>query len=403
MRVATLVGIRPDFIRMSQMIRLLDASGAEHILVHAGQHYSFRVDGIFFQDLRIRPPDYNLKVGSGSHGDQVGRLLAETGRVLRQIRPDLVVVLGDSNTSLAAIEAAKSNIPVAHIEAGMRSYDWRMPEEKNRMIVDHIADYLYAYTPRYRENLLLEGIPADKIVVIGNPIVDVVEECLPLARRREPLLKTLGLSAGAYVLATVHRAENVDAPETLLRILRGLEMVGERAGVPVVFPMYYRTQNRVRQMEMAIPRRVTPLEPLGFLDFLCLEANALCVLTDSGTVQEEACILRVPCVTLRLSTERPETVEVGANILGGIDPAHILDSTLRMLEAPRTWENPLGDGRASVRAVQDILARQDRILDRTVRVPVQDPRKRLCFAAYLGPEDRLAFPPAWAPEPPDEA
>jgi UDP-N-acetylglucosamine 2-epimerase (non-hydrolysing) len=402
MRVATVIGIRPDFIRMSKMIRLLDASGLEHVLIHAGQHYSFRVDGVFFEELGIRPPDYNLGVGSGSHGDQVGRLLAETGTVLRKVRPDLVVVLGDSNTSLAAIEAAKSNIRVAHIEAGMRSYDWRMPEEKNRTIVDHIADYLYVYTPRYRENLLQEGLPADRIVVIGNPIVDVVEECLPLARRRS-CLGTLGLRPRGYVLATVHRAENVDAPETLAGILRGLEMVGERVRAPVVFPMYYRTQHRVRQMGITMPRNITTLDPLGFLDFLQLEADALCLLTDSGTVQEEGCILRVPCVTMRLSTERPETVEVGANILSGVDPAHICEAALRMVEAPRTWDNPLGDGTASERAVRDILARQDRILDRTVPLPFADPRKRACFAPHLGPEDRLAFPPVWAPDPPEES
>ena len=403
MRVATVVGIRPDFIRMSKMIRLLDASGLDHVLIHAGQHYSFRVDGVFFEELGIRPPDYNLGVGSGSHGDQVGRLLAETGTVLRGVRPDLVVVLGDSNTSLAAIEAAKSNIRVAHIEAGMRSYDWRMPEEKNRTIVDHIADYLYVYTPRYRENLLGEGLPADRIVVIGNPIVDVVQECLPLARRRGSCLGTLGLHPRGYVLATVHRAENVDAPETLAGILRGLEMVGEKVRTPVVLPLYYRTQHRVRQMGMTMPKNITVLEPLGFLDFLQLEADALCLLTDSGTVQEEGCILRVPCVTMRLSTERPETVEVGANILSGVDPARICEAALRMVDTPRTWDNPLGDGTASEHAVHDILARQDRILDRTIPLPVADPRKRACFAPHLGPEDRLALPPVPSADPPGES
>lgn len=395
MRVLTVVGIRPDFIRMSQIIGLLDQSTATHVMAHTGQHYSYQVDGVFFDELGIRRPDYQLSVGSGSHAEQVGRLLLEVEKLLPAVRPDLFVVLGDSTTSLAAIQAVKSNVRVAHIEAGMRSYDWRMPEEKNRTIVDHISDYLYVYTPRYRENLLAEGIAPQKIVVTGNPIVDVVKAYLPRALERKRILETLGLTSGQYVLVTAHRAENVDSRKTLAAILQGLEGVARALRVPVVFPVYYRTQQRLRQLKIAMPAGIRMLEPLGFLEFLCLEAHALCLITDSGTVQEEGCILKVPCVTIRLSTERPETVEVGANDLSGVDPERIVESTLRMVKVGRTWANPLGDGMASARIVEDILRRQKAIEDKTISLPLDDPRKKVSFAGHLGPGERVELRPIW--------
>ena len=396
MRIMTLVGIRPDFIRMSQIIRLLDASGVEHVMVHAGQHYSYNVDAIFFQELGIRAPDYNLGVGSGTHAQQLARLIIEAEQVLEKVRPNLLVVLGDSNTSLAAIQAAKSNVKVAHIEAGMRSFDWRMPEEKNRTIVDHISDYLYAYTQRYRENLILEGVAGHRIKVCGNPIVDVVNAYLPLARERSTILQRLGLVKGEYVLVTAHRAENVDSRTSLSSIFAGLQLVGEKLKLPVIYPMYYRTQKRAQEMKLELPDNGTVLEPLGFLDFLWLEANALCLISDSGTVQEEGCILKVPCVTIRLSTERPETVEVGANILSGVEPERILECTLRMLQVPRNWGNPLGDGKTSSRIVEDMLAHEEEIVDNTFGVPFLDQWKRTCFSPFVSADTRLEMPPAWS-------
>ncbi|MFQ5873406.1 MAG: non-hydrolyzing UDP-N-acetylglucosamine 2-epimerase [Dehalococcoidia bacterium] len=398
MRILTVVGIRPDFIRMSQIIRLLDEGGGEHVLAHAGQHYSFNMDRVFFEELGIREPDHNMGVGSGTHAEQTAKLLIETEKLIFDAKPHLCVFLGDSNTSLAAIAAAKCNIKVAHIEAGMRSFDWRMPEEKNRTIVDHISDYLYAYTQRYRENLLLEGIASHKIKVIGNPIVDVVNVYLPLARERSDILEKMGLVKGEYVLVTAHRAENVDSRDRLTKILKGLELVGEKLKVPVVFPMYYRTQRRVRQMGLQVPKNVMVLDPLGFLDFLYLEADALCLISDSGTVQEEGCILRVPCVTIRLSTERPETVEVGANILSGVEPEQILECTLQMVKASRNWENPLGDGTASSRIVEDILGRQTEITDGTFEVPFLDGRKRACFSPFVDLNTRIDMVPVWSLE-----
>lgn len=396
MRVLSIIGIRPDFIRMSQVIRLLDCAPLDHKLAHSGQHYTYNVNGVFFDELGIRPPDYNMGVGSGTHAEQTAKLLVETERLLTEVQPDLCVFLGDSNTSLAAIAAAKSNVKVAHIEAGMRSFDWRMPEEKNRTIVDHISDYLYAYTPRYRENLLAEGIPTEKIIITGNPIVDVVHTYLDQARKRRNIFGETGVSRGQYVLATVHRAENVDNQDNLRQILAGLDAVGRRLDVPVVFPMYYRTQQRISEAGMELPPSIRVLEPLGFLDFLNLEANALCLVSDSGTVQEEACVLKVPCVTIRLSTERPETVEVGANVLSGTDPDRIVECVSAMVDQPRDWPNPLGDGKASERIVNDIVARRAEIIEHVFIPPLSDARKKASFAPFVAEGTKLALEPTWA-------
>jgi UDP-N-acetylglucosamine 2-epimerase (non-hydrolysing) len=384
MRIMTIVGIRPDFIRMSLVIKGLDeAKDIEHILIHAGQHYSYTMDKIFFEELGIRKPDHNMGIGSGTHAEQTGRLLVETEKMINKIQPDICVYLGDSNTSLSAVAAAKMDIRVAHIEAGMRSFDWRMPEEKNRTIVDHLSDYLYAYTQRYSDNLLYEGILTQKIRVVGNPIVDIVQQYLPVAASRSAILKTLGLQKQQYILVTAHRAENVDYKEPLSNILKGLSLVGQNVKVPVVYPMYYRTQKRVKDMHLELPHGVTVLEPLGFLDFLWLEANALCLVSDSGTVQEEGCILRVPCVTIRISTERPETIEVGANVLSGLKPEHILECVQRMVAIDRNWENPLGDGQASRRIVDDLVANRDQIMNKSFVIPPLDKRRQICFSPYL--------------------
>lgn len=394
MKIVTIVGIRPDFIRMSQIIKKLDESRADQILVHAGQHYSFNMDKIFFDEMSIRAPDHNLEVGSGSHAEQAAKLFVETEKLLFKVKPHLCIVLGDSNTALASVVAAKCNVKVAHIEAGMRSFDWRMPEEKNRTIVDHISDYLYAYTQLYRDNLLMEGVPGHRIMVTHNPIVDVVNTYLPLAQEAK-ILSKLGVRPKEYVLVTAHRAENVDSYDALDNIVKGLKLVTERLDVPIVFPVYYRTQNKLKEMGLSLPKGIIATEPLGFLDFLCLEANALCLITDSGTVQEEGCILGVPCVTMRISTERPETVQVGANLLSGVEPNRILECTQKMIHAKHTWANPLGDGRASSRIVDDILAREKEIEDFSVEVPYLDTRKRASFSTFVSPESRLRIEPPW--------
>lgn len=384
MRVMTILGIRPDFIRMSEIIKGLDeAPSVHHLLVHTGQHYSHAMDGIFFEELALRRPDHNCGIGSGTHGEQTGKVIIGIERLILQERPDLCLFLGDANPTLAAISAAKANVKVARIEGGMRSFDWRMPEEKNRTIVDHISDYLYVYTQRYKEHLLLEGIPEHKIFVVGNPIVDIVTRYRDRARAESRLLNRLGLAPGRYVLVTLHRQENVDDPAVLSGLIKGLEAVAQRLGLPIYYPTSYRTQKRLQEFGIRMPPNVLQTEPLGFLDFLNAEQQAALIVTDSGTVQEEASILCVPCVVARLSTERPETIEVGGCLLAGTDPEDVAAAAEVMIGVERTWDHILGDGQTSARIVDHLVRLEAEILGEEPVPPFVDRRKRLAFSANL--------------------
>ncbi|HUL62250.1 MAG TPA: UDP-N-acetylglucosamine 2-epimerase (non-hydrolyzing), partial [Methanocella sp.] len=290
-------------------------------------------------------PGHHLDVGSGSHGHQTGAMLAGLEDLLAKEAPGLVYVQGDTNTVLAgALAAAKLHIPVGHVEAGLRSFDRAMPEEVNRVIADHISDLLFAPTGASRELLLKEGIPADRIFVTGNTVVDAVRENLRLADGRA--LRRLGLAPKAYLLSTLHRQENVDSRDRLAEILRGLGLVSREQGLPVVLPVHPRTRKMLDSFGLALPDGIRLIEPVGFLDFLAAEAGARLVLTDSGGVQEESCILGVPCVTLRDNTERPETVQAGANVLAGHRSGDILAAARKMLAAEGGWPNPFGDGTA---------------------------------------------------------
>ncbi len=259
---------------------------------------------------------------------------------------------GDTNTVLAgALAAVKLHIPVGHVEAGLRSFDRSMPEEINRIVADHISDQLYAPTENSRQNLLHEGIPAEKITVTGNTIVDAVEQNIRIAQQKVHPLEDLGLEPGNYLLATAHRAENVDEPLRLADILTGLKKISSFFEVPVVFPMHPRTQKMVRKFNLST-EGIQVVDPVGYLEFLILESMASLLLTDSGGVQEEGCILQVPCVTLRENTERPETIEAGANLLAGTNPEKMLAAAVQMKDIiPRTWNNPFGEGDAAQRII----------------------------------------------------
>lgn len=377
----TILGIRPDFIRMSEIIKALDASPlVEHVLVHTGQHYSFTMDRVFFDDMSLRDPDYNCEVGSGTHGEQTGRVIIATEKLILQEKPDLCLFLGDANPTLSAISAAKANVKVARIEGGMRSFDWRMPEEKNRVMVDHISDYLYVYTHRYKEHLLLEGIPQHKIFVVGNPIVDIVKLYRQRAARESQILNSLGLSRNRYILTTIHRQENVDYPETLKSILEALELAADRLQMPVYFPMSYRTQRRIEEFGLKLSPKIVRSEPIGFIDFLKAEQDAALIISDSGTVQEEASILQVPCVVARLSTERPETIEVGGCILAGTQPGHIVAAAEKLIKRERSWQHILGDGRTSRRIVDHLISLREEIESADPLPPYIDRRRRLAFS-----------------------
>ena len=350
--MAVVLGTRPEIIKLAPVVKELERRSIDFFILHTGQHYSYNMDRIFFEQLELPNPKYNLEVGSGTHAEQTAKMLVGIEQVLLKEKPDAVVVQGDTNTTLAgALAAAKLQLPVAHVEAGLRSFDPSMPEEINRVLADHVSTFLFAPTEISRRNLEREGI-TEGVYVTGNTIVDAVQRYAPLVDKAELPVDP----PSEYALLTLHRQENVDNPQRLANALEGVGLVAERLGLPVIFPAHPRTRNRMNQYGIKTPEGVKVVEPLGYFQFLKLLKSSRIVLTDSGGVQEEACILRVPCVTLRYNTERPETVYVGANVVVGFSPQRILEETLKMLEKPRNWPNPLGDGRAAEKIINILLA-----------------------------------------------
>jgi UDP-N-acetylglucosamine 2-epimerase (non-hydrolysing) len=352
MRTSVVIGTRPEIIKMSPVIRELQ--GSNFLVIHTGQHYSYEMDKTFFKDLALPKAEYNLEVGSGSHAYQTGMIMKKVEQIIIKEDIDLVLVEGDTNTVAAAsLAAAKLNILVGHVEAGLRSFDKSMPEEINRIIADHVSGLLFAPTETAKDNLLREAIPDENIYVTGNTVVDALLQNIELAKMKRDSLKKYNLEPSDYFLVTVHRAENTDNPERLQGILDGLDMVAENYGKTVLFPIHPRTRKMIEQNKHKTGKTKL-INPVGYLDFLLLEASAKLILTDSGGIQEEACIHKVPCVTLRDNTERPETLEIGANKLVGAKPKKMLKGVEEMLQAPRDWINPYGDGQAAKRIVEII-------------------------------------------------
>jgi UDP-N-acetylglucosamine 2-epimerase (non-hydrolysing) len=312
------------------------------------------MDRVFFEQLELPEAKYNLDIGSSSHGKQTGEMLVGIEKVLQKEAPDVVLVEGDTNTVLAgAIDAAKLGIKVGHVEAGLRSYDRSMPEEINRVLADHCSDFLFAPTEKSKETLLNEGISAEKIFVVGNTVVDAVYQNRVLAQSKSQIIAALGLKAGEFLLATSHRQENVDDEERFRGLISGLQLVQREFGVPLVYPIHPRAKKQLVAFGIDCSGLML-VEPLDYLSFLLLEGAAKLVLTDSGGVQEETCILGVPCVTLRDNTERPETLTAGSNMLAGVDPQKILFAAKTMVARSRNWKNPFGDGTAGEQ-ILDIL------------------------------------------------
>jgi UDP-N-acetylglucosamine 2-epimerase (non-hydrolysing) len=308
------------------------------------------MDRVFFEQLELPEASYNLDVGSGSHGEQTGKMLGGVEKILQKEMPDVVLVEGDTNTVLAgALAAVKLGIKVGHVEAGLRSYDRRMPEEINRILADHCSDFLFAPTEKSREILLHEGISEKQVFMVGNTIVDAVTQNLEISKSKTQILDDLAIEKQKYFLATAHRQENVDDKERFTGIISGLKRVQREFGVPLIYPIHPRAEKRLKEFGLE-PEGLKLVEPLNYLAFLQLERNAALVLTDSGGVQEETCILGVPCVTLRDNTERPETMEVGSNILAGTRPERILEVT-RTICGRKGWVNPFGDGKTGGRIV----------------------------------------------------
>jgi len=356
MKIAIALGTRPEIIKMSPVIRELEKRRQDYFVLHTGQHYSYNLDRVFFEELKLPQAKYNLEVGSGSHAQQTASILIGVEKVLQDDTPDVLLVEGDTNSVLgSALAATKLHIKVGHVEAGLRSYDRNMPEEINRILTDHCSDYLFAPTPKARQILLGEGIPEEKIFVTGNTIVDAVFQNLEIAKGNSSSeLRTLNLEPKNYFLVTLHRQENVDNPRRLASILEGLDKLAAEFRVPIVYPVHPHSLKKMKEFGLN-PQKITLIEPVSFLDFLNLESNARLILTDSGGVQEEACILGVPCVTLRDNTERPETLEVGSNVLAGTLPGNILRCAQLMLHRENKWSNPFGDGRAGERIVKIIM------------------------------------------------
>lgn len=354
-RLVTLLGIRPDLIRMFKLIELLDEGqkkhGYEHIFMHTGQHFDYELDGIFYEELKLRKPDHNLGVGKTlkerggptGHAYQTALLFERTAQMIEEYQPDAIMYLGDTNSVLSSIVVARYGVPVIHIEGGGRSFDWRMPEEKNRVVIDHLSDMIYCYLPRYRDILLREGIPGYRIKAVGNIIDDAIVRFLPMADKTT-ILKDLGIKPKQFCVSTIHREENTVKKEILSEIFTDLAKLSKK--MPVVLPIMPRVGGLIEKFNLEPifkNSNIIRTKPLGFLEFLKLEKEAELIVSDSGTVQEEALILGTPCLIARLSTERPETIVAGATILSS---QNIYENALKALELPKGWDrttlNPSG-------------------------------------------------------------
>ena len=351
-----MAGARPNFMKVKPVMDALEQRGADVVLVHTGQHYDAAMNDVFFDELGIRAPDHFLGVGSGGHAAQTGRVMTAFEPLVEKLKPDVVVVVGDVNSSMAcALVAAKAGPLVAHVEAGLRSRDWGMPEEVNRVVTDRVSDYLLAPSPDAVDNLRAEGYRTEQVHLVGNVMIDTLLANLDRARDRN-VVERLGLRPGEYGVVTLHRPANVDEPALLEQLLDALEQVARHC--PLVFPVHPRTA-AVLEAAQQPGSCIRFVPPAGYLDFIALQASARVVLTDSGGVQEETTALGIPCLTLRDNTERPITVTEGTNRLVGREPARIIEAALETLAAPPVARCPeLWDGRAGGRIAEVLLAEQ---------------------------------------------
>lgn len=356
MGILIVLGTRPEIIKLWPVIDDLRKTGEDFKLLHTGQHYSPGMDYVFFRQLRLPTPELNLNTGELPPLERFGQMVIGVEKAILTWKPTCVVVQGDTDSVLAGtIAGMKADVPIAHIEAGLRSYDRSMPEEGNRVLTDHASHRLYAPTSTSYTNLMKEGIPPENCLVVGNTIVDAITMW---KARRFTYKATQERFRRPYILVTVHRHENTNSKKKLQTLFKSITAVGREYNMRVVFPMHPRTSSLVASWNIPVDTKVIEvISPLDYWTFLHLESQASLVLTDSGGVQEEACILNVPCVTLRDNTERPETILVGANCIGGTVPQDVVKSAGAMLKRARNWKIPIGDGKASRRIVRDLTAR----------------------------------------------
>jgi UDP-N-acetylglucosamine 2-epimerase (non-hydrolysing) len=363
-KIAFVLGIRPDVIRAALILdKLRHYTELETVFIWSGQHYSDNLKNVFFRELAVAPAEIDLGCRGETDAEIVASVISRLYPVLSDINPAAVVFLGDTNTTTAAIAAAQLNIPIVHIEGCMRSYDWRMPEEKYRTTIDHLSDVIYAYFDEYKQQGVREGLNPDNIVVVGNPIVDILEHyyfshlAKYEAMASPEFFSARGIAKHAYCLMTCHRRENVHNPDSFRAII---DLVS-RAPYPVYFPASYRTQKIVKEIGLSMPSNVLMVDPIGYEEMLCLMVNSRGVITDSGTVVEEACVLQVPSVQMRKSTERPQVYDVGSSVKfdpaePGRYPAETVYTKLDSLFG-RTWQHTLGDGKSSERIAEDLRRR----------------------------------------------
>lgn len=393
-RLVTLLGIRPDLIRMFKLIKLLDEGqknhAYEHLFMHTGQHFDYELDGVFYEQLGVRTPDFNMQVGktlkeSGkktTFAYQMGLLFERTAEMIDTYKPDAVMYLGDTNTVLSSVVVVRMGVPVIHLEAGGRSYDWRMPEEKNRITIDHMSDVLYSYVPRYKNILISEGIAESRIKVIGNIIHDAIDQFLPKAEQTD-ILNILKLESKSFALSTIHREENTSSKEILKKKFDDLIRLAEE--MPLVLPLMPRVKNNLEKyglLDEVTRSNIILTQPLGFFEFLKLEKEAKVTISDSGTVQEESLILGTPCHITRLSTERPETVQAGATILSN---ENLYESTKKALDLSLTWDrwvlNPTKQSPSEV-VFKDLIEKMSNGFFSKSRIMTQQNKNKFMHEAY---------------------
>lgn len=331
LKVMSIVGTRPEIIRLAAVIKLLEAH-VDHKMIHTGQNYDYELNQVFFEELELRKPDYYLGVDTSSLGHVLGETLIKVEEVFNAEQPDAVLILGDTNAAIAGIMAKRMKIPIFHMEAGNRSFDLNVPEEINRRIIDHIADFNLVYTENSRRHLLAEGLPHRHIYVTGSPMYEVLHQYMDKIRSSK-ILDTLKLEKNRYFIVSCHREENVDYPSNLRKILTILNRLAETYDMPVVVSTHPRTRKRIEALEgVEIDSRVQFLKPFGFFDYNALQLNARCAISDSGTISEESSMLNFPAVTIRQALERPEAMDAGTIILTGLDPEIVLDSVRLVID-----------------------------------------------------------------------